>query len=29
LARRISKDVSGVTVGTAEEIDAALQVLLG
>ncbi|WP_439272562.1 ACP S-malonyltransferase [Pseudochrobactrum sp. HB0163] len=29
LARRISKDVSGVTVGTAEEIDAALQALLG
>ncbi len=29
LARRISKDVSGVTVGTAEEIDATLQVLLG
>lgn len=28
LARRISKDVTGVTVGTAEEIDAALQVLL-
>ena len=29
LARRISKDVSGVTVGTAEEIDAALLGLLG
>lgn len=28
LARRISKDVTGVTVGTAEEIDAALKVLL-
>lgn len=28
LARRISKDVTGVTVGTAEEIDAVLQVLL-
>ena len=28
LARRISKDVSGVTVGTAEEIDACLQALL-
>ncbi|WOC15125.1 ACP S-malonyltransferase [Pseudochrobactrum sp. MP213Fo] len=28
LARRISKDVTGVTVGTAEEIDATLKVLL-
>ena len=28
LARRISKDVTGVTVGTAEEIDAVLQALL-
>lgn len=29
LAKRISKDVTGVTVGSAEEIDTALQALLG